>query len=110
MKIKCIIYPTNDLKFFIGTFTGPYTYLGSSARSSSSPSFVFPGLDESEMQIYLKYSLSDESNELTRESFDWIPRLDTWEHLCFVKKPEVGKKFSQLKFFVNGENKGQSKK
>ena len=64
-------------------------------------------MDETEKQIYLKYSLSKESNELTRINFDWIPRLDTWEHLCFVKKPEKEKELNQIKFFVNGENKGQ---
>ncbi len=64
-------------------------------------------MDETKGQIYFKYSVSDDSDELTRVSFDWLPRLYAWEHICFVKKPEKDADLKQLKFFVNGEPKGQ---
>ena len=61
-------------------------------------------------QIYFKYSVSALSNELTRLVFDWMPRLNVWEHICFMKKPEKDRELSQLKFFANGENVGKGEK
>lgn len=66
------------------------------------------GIDEKKKVTFMKFSADDESDELTRLEFDWIPRPDVWEHICLVKKPERGKKFSQVKFFVNGQPSGQS--
>ena len=68
------------------------------------------GLDEAKGQIYFKYSVSALSNELTRLVFDWTPRVNVWEHVCFMKKPDKEGESNQLKFFVNGENKGKGKK
>lgn len=67
------------------------------------------GVDEAKNATYFKYSAGDfaDPTDLTRVDFDWLPRLDEWEHLCFVKKAERGKALKQLKFFVNSEPKGQ---
>ena len=43
-------------------------------------------------------------------SFDWLPRRDIWEHVCFVKMEEEGLELPQLKFFVNGEEKGKGER
>ena len=67
-------------------------------------------MDEAKGQIYFKYSVSALSNELTRLVFDFVPRVNVWEHVCFMKKPDKEGESNQLKFFVNGENKGKGKK
>ena len=64
-------------------------------------------MDEINKETYFKYSVDPDSDEIAHIGFAWLPRLDTWEHVCFVKKPEPKQKLSQLKFFVNGEAKGQ---
>jgi len=66
-------------------------------------------VDERAGKIYLRYSRSASSEELGRVEFDFEPRLDRWEHVCFVKKPEKGKDLRQMKFFANGEAVGQGK-
>lgn len=70
---------------------------------------IISGLDEAKGQIYFKYSVSALSDELTRLVFDWAPRVNVWEHVCFMKKPDKEGESNQLKFFVNGENKGKGK-
>ena len=67
-------------------------------------------MDEIEKETYFKYYKGrQDGSGLTIITFDWIPRLDTWEHVCVSKRPEKGKRLNQLKFFVNGEQKGQGK-
>ena len=70
---------------------------------------VVIGVDETAGEIYFKYAVSDDSAELARLSFEWLPRLDTWEHICFVKKPDPNEKLKQVKFFVNGKPMGQGR-
>ena len=65
------------------------------------------GVDEIKKEIYFKYSVSDDSDDVARLAFEWLPRLDIWEHVCFVKKPDPKEDLNQVKFFVNGEAKGQ---
>ncbi|TRY72284.1 hypothetical protein TCAL_08599 [Tigriopus californicus] len=65
------------------------------------------GLEETRKEIYFKYSVSEYSNEMVRISFDWLPRLNEWEHICFSKKKEPDQELRQIKFFVNGKPKGQ---
>lgn len=45
---------------------------------------------------------------MVRISFDWLPRLNEWEHICLSKKQEPDQELRQIKLFVNGEPKGQS--
>ncbi len=69
------------------------------------------GIDETAKELYFRYSKSAESAELTRVTFDLLPRLDVWEHVCFVKGPDDQAEgegvYKKLKFFYNGMLKGE---
>ena len=59
-------------------------------------------------KTYFKYSFSLETEELAKISFTWLPTLNIWHHICFVKTfdYEYG---GRLDFFVDGINVGNSK-
>lgn len=71
------------------------------------PNLHISGVDELKKSLFFKYSVSSESDEVAQLKFEWLPRLDTWEHVCFVKKPEPKVELNQLKVFINGEPMGQ---
>ncbi len=44
-------------------------------------------------------------------TFEFLPRLDVWEHVCFVKGPadEAGGDYKKVDFYYNGKHKGDGK-
>ena len=64
-------------------------------------------MDETEKELYLRYSKASDSAELSRATFDFLPRADVWEHVCLVKGGEDG---MRLAFYHNGKKKGEGEK
>ena len=69
--------------------------------------FLSAGVDETEKELYLRYSKASDSAELSRATFDFLPRADVWEHVCLVKGGEDG---MRLAFYHNGKKKGEGEK
>jgi hypothetical protein len=60
------------------------------------------GVDEVKRHLYFKYSVPGDSDELARVNFDWLPTVNRWDHLCFVKSKLRENQTVNFDLYVNG--------